>query len=82
MTPKELKESKKLLEDIKSLQDDITKNTARYNKEGKLGVQAQRELNNLKATEAALNIKIKKGQAESEATQKKIIKNELFNRQY
>ena len=39
MTPKELKESKKLLEEIKSLQDDITKNSARYNQEGKLGVR-------------------------------------------
>lgn len=75
MTPKELKESKQLLEEIKSLQDDITKNTARYNQQGNLGVKAQRELNNLKATEAALNEKIKKGEAESEATQKKIIKN-------
>lgn len=75
MTPKELKESKQLLEDIKSLQDDITKNTARYNQQGKLGVKAQRELNNLKATEAALNIKIKKGEVASEATQKKIVKN-------
>jgi hypothetical protein len=75
MTPKELKESKQLLEDIKSLQDDITKNTARYNREGKLGVKAQRELNNLKATEAALNIKIADGEAKSEATQKKTIKN-------
>ena len=75
MTPKELKESKQLLEDIKSLQDDITKNTARYNQQGKLGVKAQRELNNLKATEAALNIKITKGEAASEATQKKIVKN-------
>lgn len=75
MTPKELKESKQLLEEIKSLQDDITKNSARYNQQGNLGVKAQRELNNLKATEAALNEKITKGEAESEATQKKIIKN-------
>jgi len=75
MTPKELKESKKLLEEIKSLQDDITKNSARYNREGKLGVRAQRELNNLKATEAALIEKIKTGEEESEATQKKIVKN-------
>lgn len=75
MTPKELKESKKLLEEIKSLQDDITKNSARYNQEGKLGVRAQRELNNLKATEAALTQKIATGEAESEATQEKIVKN-------
>ena len=75
MTPKELKESKKLLEEIKSLQDDITKNSARYNQEGKLGIRAQRELNNLKATEAALIEKIKAGEAESEETQKKIVKN-------
>ena len=75
MTPKELKESKELLEEIKSLQDDITKNSARYNQQGKLGVRAQRELNNLKATEAALIEKIKAGEAESEETQKKIVKN-------
>tara|TARA_R110001592_G_scaffold316732_1_gene593253 strand:+ start:192 stop:2213 length:2022 start_codon:yes stop_codon:yes gene_type:complete len=72
MDIKDLKQTKKALEDIKSLQNDITKNTARYNKEGELGVKAARELNNLKATEAALlqkiskyddNTKIKKEQA-------------------
>ena len=60
MDIKDLKQTKKALEDIKSLQNDITKNTARYNKEGELGVKAARELNNLKATEAALLQKISK----------------------
>jgi len=60
MDIKDLKQTKKALEDIKSLQDDIIKNTARYNKEGELGVKAARELNNLKETEANLLQKISK----------------------
>ena len=60
MDIKDLKQTKKALEDIKSLQDDIIKNTARYNKEGELGVKAARELNNLKETEANLFQKISK----------------------
>ena len=34
MNAKDLKAAKQELEQIKSLQDDITKNSARYNKEG------------------------------------------------
>jgi len=54
MTLKEIKELKKELKEVKDLQADITKNTARRNKEGKLGVQAQKELNGLKEREKKL----------------------------
>ncbi len=54
MTLKEIKELKKELKEVKDLQADITKNTARRNQEGKLGVQAQKELNGLKEREKKL----------------------------
>ena len=44
MDVKQVKQLQQELERVKSLQDDITKNSARYNKEGKLGVKAQDEL--------------------------------------
>ena len=54
MDPKDLKALKQELEKIKSLQDDITKNSARYNKEGILGVKAHQELVKLKEKELSL----------------------------
>ena len=54
MDPKDLKALKQELEKIKSLQDDITKNSARYNKEGKLGVKATQDLIKLKEKELSL----------------------------
>ena len=54
MDPKDLKAAKQELEKIKSLQDDITKNSARYNKEGILGVKAHQELVKLKEKELSL----------------------------
>ena len=54
MTLKEVKELKKELKEVKDLQADITKNSARRNNEGKLGVQAQKELNKLKEREKKL----------------------------
>ena len=54
MDVKQAKQLQQELERVKSLQDDITKNSARYNKEGKLGVKAQDELNKLLKREKEL----------------------------
>ena len=56
MNAKDLKAAKQELEQIKSLQDDITKNSARYNKEGILGVKAHKELIKLRKSELSLAI--------------------------
>ena len=54
MDVKQAKQLQQELERVKSLQDDITKDSARYNKEGKLGVKAQDELNKLLKREKEL----------------------------
>ena len=54
MDVKQAKQLQQELERVRALQDDITKNSARYNKEGKLGGKAQDELNKLLKREKEL----------------------------
>ena len=70
MNAKDLKAAKQELEQIKSLQDDITKNSARYNKEGILGVKAHRDLVKLKEKELSLADAIEKAEKSSKEARK------------
>ena len=74
MNPKDLKAAKQELEQIKSLQDDITKNSARYNKEGKLGVKATQDLIKLKEKELALADAIESAEKSSKEARQQQVK--------
>jgi|TARA_B100001094_G_scaffold255426_1_gene254403 hypothetical protein len=74
MNAKDLKAAKQELEKIKSLQDDITKNSARYNKEGILGVKAHRDLVKLKEKELSLADAIEKTEKSSKEARQQQVK--------
>ncbi len=74
MNAKDLKAAKQELEKIKSLQDDITKNSARYNKEGILGVKAHRDLVKLKGKELSLADAIEKIEKSSKEARQQQVK--------
>jgi len=75
MDPKDLKAAKQELEQIKSLQDDITKNSARYNVEGKLGIKATKEAIALKEQQMAIEDAIARAEKENAAGIKNHAKN-------
>jgi len=74
MNAKDLKAAKQELEQIKSLQDDITKNSARYNKEGILGVKAHKELIKLRKSELSLANDIEKAEKSSKEARQQQVK--------